>query len=146
METDKECYNMSVLKPTSKERQMGSFNDSMRFIDTYRTNHDNIKSVTSGWHKTFVSVCRGLGINRHSANVLFRGMCDGNWEHLHQTQDEQVKTSEDWFADLIGDVFYCSDRWSIDRLMRCHWYFRQWLMSCVGYVKSYDVVGSVLEK
>lgn len=27
-----------------------------------------------------------------------------------------------------NDVMYCSDRWSLDRLTRCHWTYRQYIM------------------
>ena len=30
----------------------------------------------------------------------------------------------EWWLD---DMFYCSDRWSLDRLMRCHWEWRHYM-------------------
>lgn len=120
--------------------------DCMDFFAKYEKRHDDAKAVTDDWHKVFISVCKHLGINKRSADVLFEQMCMGNWEHLHQTDGEKVISVDDWFSRFLWDVFYCSDRWSIDRLMRCHWYFRQWLISCGGYVKSYNLIGSVSEK
>ena len=57
-------------------------------------------------------------------------MCLGNWNHLWMTDDEKKKPVNEWLNDFMADVFYCSDRWSLDRLMRCHWMYRQWLAAC----------------
>ena len=55
-------------------------------------------------------------------------MCvHNNWDHLHPTEEEKKKTKEELYNEFIDDVFYCSDRWGFDRLMRCQWKFRYWI-------------------
>lgn len=114
--------------------------DCMDFYAKYEKKHNDAKAITDDWRKVFISVCKYLGINKKSAIVLFEWMCMGNWTHLHQTDGESEFTADIWFDKFLGDMFYCSDRWSVDRLMRCHWYFRQWLESYVGYEESYDLI------
>lgn len=117
-----------------------AYTDCMDFFVKYEKQHNNAQAVTDDWRKVFVSVCKHLGINRKSANVLFEDMCFGNWDHLHKTDEEREFTADIWFEKFIYDMFYCSDRWSVDRLMRCHWYFRQWLDDYVGIVESYNLI------
>lgn len=76
------------------------------------------------WRKVFNSVLKYFGFNRHSRNFLFYTLCEGNWKHLHMTKKEEYYTETQWLSELAYDVFYCSDRWSFDRLMRNHWAFR----------------------
>lgn len=131
---------------TERTTMSNVYTDCMDFFARYEKRHDDAKAVTDGWHKVFVGVCKHLGINRRSANVLFENMCLGNWKHLHQTDGESEFTSDIWFDKFLWDVFYCSDRWSVDRLMRCHWCFRQWLSSCVGTMEGYNLIGLASEK
>lgn len=94
----------------------------------YRDGWDNVSKVTRDWMNVFFDVCVDwFGMNEHSANVLFDEMCRGNWSHLHQTESEQKYSADEWFNKFVTDVFYCCDRWSVDRLMRTHWLYRQWI-------------------
>jgi 4'-phosphopantetheinyl transferase EntD len=43
---------------------------------------------------------------------------------------EMEYTPDHWLACLGDDVWYCSDRWCLDRLTRCHWLYRKY-MECV---------------
>lgn len=45
----------------------------------------------------------------------------GNWEHLWETKDEEKLSTLEIKDNLIGEIFYCSDRWSWDRLLRVNW-------------------------
>lgn len=101
--------------------------DCMEFYKKNHGNYDDVDSITNDWHTLFVKVCKYFGINKSSANVLWEDMCLGNWHHLWMTDDEKKKPANEWLDDFIADVFYCSDRWSLDRLMRCHWTYRQWV-------------------
>lgn len=111
------------------ENRMSVFNDCMEFIDTCRPYNNNAQFVSSQWRAVFIKICGLFGINKRGAKVLFEDACLGNWNHFHQTDKELSMTSDDWFRKFMDDVFYCSDRWSVDRLLRVHWEFRQW---CYG--------------
>lgn len=95
----------------------------------YEGSYDDIdvEKVCDWWHKVFIHVCYYLGINFKSAEVLWENLTYENWEHLHQTEEEQQYSERDWFEKFYFDMFYCSDRWSLTRLERCHWKYRQWL-------------------
>ena len=101
--------------------------ECMEFFDKYQNgNYVYISNIVNDWKEIFFHVCDQLGINRKSANVLFDELACGNWSHLHHTDEEKKLTQSDWFESFMYDLFYCSDRWSLDRLTRCHWEFRQW--------------------
>lgn len=88
----------------------------------------NIFNVEKMWRNIFFDVCSYFGIGRKSAKFMWDEMCvHNNWEHLHPTKDELRKSSEELYNSFKSDVFYCSDRWSFDRLMRCQWQFNYWI-------------------
>ncbi|MBR3160112.1 MAG: hypothetical protein IKF14_13595 [Atopobiaceae bacterium] len=78
------------------------------------------------WRAAFSRVLREMGFNRKARKVMWDMLALGNWKRLHQTEEEKLKTREEWLEALQWEVFYCSDRWSLDRLTRCHWLYRQW--------------------
>lgn len=79
------------------------------------------------WHRTFNCVAKFLGFNRATRKVLWNELVCGNWERLHTTEEENERTPEEWADELCLEVSYCSDRWSLDRLTRCHWLYRQYM-------------------
>lgn len=85
------------------------------------------EKVTEYWHRTFCCVAKYLGFNRATRRILWEELVVGNWSRLHLSYDEGLNTSDDWLRDLREDVFYCSDRWSLDRLTRCHWLYRTYM-------------------
>jgi hypothetical protein len=122
-----EIRNFSLKDSILHHKSLGIFKDCMKFCEAYKENHSDVENVTDDWYSIFVKVCKYLGINKSGSDVLWNDMCCGNWKHLWATEDERDKSADDWFVDFSADVFYCSDRWSIDRLMRCHWMYRQWI-------------------
>lgn len=87
----------------------------------------NPKSVEEMWHRTFCCAARELGFNRATRRILWEELVGGNWARLHRTIEEDDYSVERWLKLLRDDVFYCSDRWSLDRLTRCHWLFRRYM-------------------
>lgn len=83
--------------------------------------------VAEQWHRTFCCVAKYLGFNRETRRILWGELAQGNWEHLHRTEYESRYTSDKWLDELKWDVFYTSDRASLDRLTRCHWMYRQYM-------------------
>lgn len=52
---------------------------------------------------------------------LFDDLTQGNWEHLHETETEKKEPISELCKTLQWEVFYCSDKMSLDRLCRIHW-------------------------
>lgn len=50
--------------------------------------------------------------------------CYGNWDRLHLTSLEKEASAEEVAESLRYDVFYCSDRWSWDRVIRVQWLYQ----------------------
>ena len=104
----------------------------MKIVDNCVQLYKYIKSeptyngVESRWHEIFSHVCRLLGFNKSATKILWKELAYGNWEHLHETDEERNQSADEWLDVFSVDVFYCADRWTLDRLMRCHWQFRQW--------------------
>lgn len=84
------------------------------------------RKVRERWRRTFCCVARFLGFNRATTRILWEDLVYGNWEHLHQTDEERLLSPDLWLGKLRDDVLYCSDRWCLDRLTRCHWLYRQY--------------------
>ena len=95
------------------------------YEDTY--NDIDVLKAYNCWYEIFKDVCCYLGFNRKSAKILWKNLSYENWEHLHQTEEEKQYGEKEWFDKFYWDVFYCSDRWSLTRLERCHWKFKQWI-------------------
>lgn len=96
-------------------------------------NHDDVNAIESEWHDSFDDVCWLLGFDKRSADALWDNIGVGNnWEHLHMTDAEREYDADKWFDEFSSDLFYCSDRWSFDRLLRVQWKFRQWLAAVDG--------------
>ena len=89
------------------------------------------QGVEKRWHQVFNCVLRDFGFTRKQRSFMWRELVAGNWERLHVEEGDE-RFSELWLDDLRRDVFYGMDRFSLDRLMRCHWRFRQYMKSATG--------------
>lgn len=78
------------------------------------------------WHESFSTAATYLGFDRRSRGLLWEELVVGNWSRLHLTEDERGEPPEHWLQELSWDAYYCADRWSLDRLARCHWLYRQY--------------------
>ena len=45
------------------------------------------------------------------------------WDHFVPTAEEDRKDIVDWAMDIVGEIFYCSDRWSLDKLIKISWMY-----------------------
>lgn len=111
---------MSWKKPYKKSMALCAY------IDCGRRRPEDVAAL---WHDAFLGVAKHLGFNGKARRILWDELALGNWNHLHPTKDEQRWTPEEWLGELRADVFYCSDRWSLDRLTRCHWLYRMYARS-----------------
>ena len=47
------------------------------------------------------------------------------WDHFVPTAEEDKKDIVDWAMDIVGEIFYCSDRWSLDKLIKISWMYSE---------------------
>ena len=103
-----------------------AYHQSMSFCHTVRW-CSSPQKIDESWYRTFSCVAKSLGFNKAARRILWENLADGNWEHFHLTDEEEKRTADEWLNELCWDVRYCSDRWTLDRLTRCHWMFRQYM-------------------
>ena len=84
------------------------------------------KGLCDRWHHAFNCIARYLGFSKKARSFLWDQLAYGNWQHYWQTEDEKNMTADEWLEKFRVELFYCSDRWSFDRLTRCHWIYRQY--------------------
>lgn len=116
-----------LLADIDEHRANKPYQDACEFYNKYKDKQPEDYTndeLIGDWQKVFNSVLKYFGFNRRSRKYLFYNLCDGNWGRLHMTKEEEYRTETQWLVELTADVFYCSDRWSFDRLMRNHWKFR----------------------
>lgn len=104
---------------------------SLQFVKCFMgiTGHGEYTSygVEKLWRRVFGTVLADFGFPRKARTFLWDNLVVGNWKHLHMTETEKTYGADDWLDLLVGEVFYCSDRWTMDRLVRCHWMYRQYM-------------------
>ena len=68
---------------------------------------------------------KGFGLTKKVADDLIDCMCRGNCERMHETHVEKRASAITYADELLNDVFYCSDRWSWDRVVRIQWLYQR---------------------
>lgn len=103
-----------------------AFDKAMDLCDYLKTAGADVEDrvLYRMWHAVFSRVLRERGYNRKSIGHMWEELVLGNWKRLHLTDEERRRTRGEWLEDFRSEVFYCSDRWSLDRLARCHWMYR----------------------
>lgn len=71
-----------------------------------------------------------FGMTKGAANEFIESACEGNWAKIYETDVERSTDAEDYAEMICGDVFYCSDRWSWDRVLRIQWLYRRLVDRC----------------
>ncbi len=93
-----------------------------------REHHDLANDeLTNRWKSAFFLIAKRMGFNKEGRRYLWEQLAEGNWEHLHQTKEENMWSRAKWLDNFASDLWYCSDRMSFDRLTRLHWQYRQCL-------------------
>lgn len=103
-----------------------AYERSMALCRYIRTPDCSLAEVEKLWRQAFEAVLIRESFTRKAIDYMWKNLAQGNWEHLHQTDAEKERTVEEWLECFRADVWYCSDRWSLDRLTRCHWLWRQY--------------------
>ena len=102
------------------------FKQSLNLSDYIARGNVTYQGVQDRWHHTFNCIARYLGFSKKSRSLLWEELARGNWEHFHLTDEEKAMTADEWLNKFKNELFYCSDRWSFDRLTRVHWVYRQY--------------------
>lgn len=71
-----------------------------------------------------------FGMKRKGAKFFIENACYGNWERLHETAIEKCADAEDYAELLLSEVWYCSDLWTWDRVMRVQWLYQRLVERC----------------
>ena len=64
-------------------------------------------------------------LSKRAAKSFVNDACAGNWQRMHETHIEANVDADVYAKELLGDVFYCSDRWSWDRVIRVQWLYQR---------------------
>lgn len=96
-------------------------------LSCYICEHHNITNgeLARRWKSVFFLITKRMGFNELGRQYLWDYLVEGNWEHFHQTEEERTWKREKWLEEFSFDLWYCSDRMSLDRLTRLHWMYRQ---------------------
>lgn len=100
---------------------------SIRVCELAKEGRCHPGAIEQAWREAFGAAARHLGFTRKDASLLWGELACGDWDRLHLTEAEQGKPASDWLDGFASEVFYCSDRWSLDRLARAHWAFRMYM-------------------
>ena len=109
-----------------KTRQNYPINAAMDFSKKYDGFDYTINMASNfidDYKRLMVKVLRVFGLSKRNALDAIDEMGIGNWEHLWETKDEEKKSAKDFMEDVVGEVFYCSDRWSWDRIICVNWMY-----------------------
>ena len=103
-----------------------AYERSMALCRYIRTPDCSPAEVERLWRQAFESVLIRERFTRRAIDYMWDNLAQGNWERMHRTDEERRLSPDEWLGRFRDDVWYCSDRWSLDRLTRCHWLWRQY--------------------
>lgn len=64
-------------------------------------------------------------MGKKAAKEFIQYACDCNWDRIHETGAEGMLKAEDYAEFLVDEVWYFSDRWSWDRVLRAQWAYKR---------------------
>ena len=71
-----------------------------------------------------------FGMPKKAAKLFIDDACWGNFDKMHETRIEKHAEAEFYAEELRDEVWYCSDRWSWDRVIRVQWLYRRLVDRC----------------
>lgn len=90
-------------------------------------------------HHICPALCKyNFQLTRKQALWLCDTLGEGNWKKMWRTQEDEDESDEDICNGLLGDIFYCSDRMSWDRLARINWQYQNLLKRVRKYYPIYE--------
>ena len=73
-----------------------------------------------------------FNMSEEVAKNFIQTACVGNWKHMHETEEEKGFDARYYVMELADDVWYCSDRWSWDRVIRNQWRYQR-ILERIGW-------------
>lgn len=98
---------------------------------------ETMKSIEKDYREQVCpALCRyNFGLSRKQALWLCDTLGQGNWKKMWLTEEEKSETDKEICKTLIGEVHYCADRMSWDRLTRINWQYHR-LLKCIEQRKE----------
>lgn len=118
---------------TSSER---AYKMSCEFVRTIDKSEINAFDVKAEFVATVDSICEYLEYGKIGRLLVF-DMYYGGWEKIKPDTIELAHSPDYWRVTLKNDMLYCSDRWSLVRLLRCVWAYNMWERSFIR--KRYEL-------
>lgn len=112
---------------TSSER---AYKMSCEFVRTIDKSEINPFDAKDDFVATVNSICECLGYGK-IGGLLVSDMFYGGWEKINPDTIELAHSPDYWRVTLKNDMLYCSDRWSLGRLLRCLWTYDMWERSFI---------------
>ena len=112
---------------TSSER---AYKMSCEFVKTIGKPEIKPDDVRADFVATVDSICEYLGYGK-VGRLLVSDMFYGGWVKINPDPIELEHGPTYWRVTLKNDMLYCSDRWSLGRLLRCVWAYDMWERSFI---------------
>lgn len=88
-------------------------------------------AVAESYPKMMRKVLRDrFHMSKKAAQSFIDDACCGNWERMHETHIEKQVDVKEYVEALVDDVWYSSDRWSWDRVIRIQWFYKRIVEKC----------------
>lgn len=99
-----------------------------KYIDVEKSNEVLLQVAREYRHRICPALCKyNFDLTRKQAMWLCDTLGEGNWKKMWLTDGEKTESNEEICNGLLGDIFYCSDRMSWDRLARINWQYQRLL-------------------
>lgn len=110
-----------------------------RYHDAEKTPEVLLAVAREYRHNICPALCKvNFKLTRKQALWLCDTLGEGNWKKMWLTDEEEKESDADICVGLLGDIFYCSDRMSWDRLARINWQYQRLLKRVRKLYPIYD--------
>lgn len=112
-----------------EEKYYAIINDFYHKYSELEKDIDTMKAIAEEYRETVCpALCKfNFRLNRKQALWLCDTLGQGNWKKMWLTDEDNAESDSEVCRQLIGDVFYCCDRMSWDRLTRINWQYQRLL-------------------
>lgn len=110
-----------------------------KYSDLEKTDEVLLEIAKEYRHTICPALCKyNFQLSRKQALWLCDTLGEGNWKKMWLTEEEKNESGEEICKGLLGDIFYCSDRMSWDRLARINWQYQRLLRRVREIYPIYD--------
>lgn len=99
-----------------------------KYRDVEKTDQVILEIAREYRHHLCPALCKyNFRLTRKQAMWLCDTLGEGNWKKMWLTEEEKTESGAEICKGLLGDIFYCADRMSWDRLARINWQYQRLL-------------------